>query len=89
MPDGPPATETAGSARRRPIEHHEGPLLVLGAPGTGKTELLAQRLAHLVGPAADPDLRPERVLMISSGHTTAGRLRERCEALVEGSFEEL
>jgi DNA helicase-2/ATP-dependent DNA helicase PcrA len=83
------ALESVDSPRRHAIEHGEGPLLVTGAPGTGKTELLARRLAHLVGPAGQPELRPEKVLAIASGRTTAGRLRERCEALVEGSFEEL
>ncbi|HET8566923.1 MAG TPA: ATP-dependent DNA helicase [Solirubrobacterales bacterium] len=77
--------EIAASERQRAIDHGEGPLLVLGAPGTGKTELLAQRLARLVAAGTGP----ERVLMIGAGRTSAARLRERCEALVEGSFEEL
>ena len=77
--------EDAATDRQRAIEHGEGPLLVTGAPGTGKTELLARRLAHLVAAGT----RPEGVRMVASGRTTAGRLRERCEALVEGSFEEL
>jgi DNA helicase II / ATP-dependent DNA helicase PcrA len=80
-----PITETTPSERRQATEHGEGPLLVLGAPGTGKTELLAGRLAHLVATGT----RPEDVLTIASGRTTAGRLRERCEALLEGPFEEL
>jgi DNA helicase-2/ATP-dependent DNA helicase PcrA len=67
------------------VAHGDGPLLIAGAPGTGKTELLARRLGHLVAAGA----RPESVLMIASRQATAGRLRERCEALLEGSFEEL
>src|SRR3954452_22132047 len=79
------STETAPSARRRAVEHGEGPLLVLGAPGTGKTELLARRLAHLVAAGTSP----EGVLMIPPRRATAERLRGRCEALLAGSFEEL
>jgi superfamily I DNA/RNA helicase/RecB family exonuclease len=71
--------------RQRALEHEEGPLLVVGAPGTGKTELLARRLVHLVSEG----IRPESVLMIGSGRVTAGRLRERAEALLPGPFEEL
>jgi len=85
MPEEQSTLENAGSERRRAIEHGAGPLLVVGAPGTGKTELLARRLAHL---AAD-GTRPEQVLTIASSRTTAARLQGRCEALLPGSFEEL
>jgi DNA helicase-2/ATP-dependent DNA helicase PcrA len=77
--------ESARSDRERAIEHGAGPMLVVGAPGTGKTELLARRLAHLAGTGT----KPESVLTISSGRTTAARLRAHCEALLTGPYEEL
>jgi DNA helicase-2/ATP-dependent DNA helicase PcrA len=67
------------------IAHREGPLLVLGAAGTGKTEVLARRLARL----AAEGIGPERVLVLASTRATARRLRERAETLLEGPFEEL
>ncbi|HVD39545.1 MAG TPA: ATP-dependent DNA helicase [Solirubrobacterales bacterium] len=85
MREDRPAAETAASERERAVAHEGGPLLIVGAPGTGKTELLARRLAHLVAAGA----RPESVLMIASRQATAARLRERCEALLIGSYEEL
>ncbi len=75
---------TEETAVERVAAHGEGPLLVVGGAGTGKTELLARRLANLA--AGDG---PERVLMIGSTRATARRLRERSEALLRGPFEEL
>jgi DNA helicase II / ATP-dependent DNA helicase PcrA len=83
--DQPPTAVEETDARASAIAHGDGPLLVLGAAGTGKTELLARRLAHLVGAGT----RPERVLVLASTRATARRLRERAEALLDGPFEEL
>jgi DNA helicase-2/ATP-dependent DNA helicase PcrA len=71
--------------RERAIAHGDGPLLILGAAGTGKTELLARRLARL----AAGGVAPERILVIGSTRATARRLRERAEALLPSPFEEL
>src|SRR4051794_13103912 len=81
----PPTAELEASDRERVVAHGEGPLLVLGAAGTGKTELLARRLARLVSDGAEP----ERVLVLGSTRATSRRLRERAEALLEAPFEEL
>jgi DNA helicase-2/ATP-dependent DNA helicase PcrA len=72
-------------AQERAVAHGDGPLLVLGAAGTGKTEVLARRLARL----AAEETGPEHVLVFAATRATAQRLRERVEALLDGSFEEL
>ena len=54
--------------------------------GTGKTEVLARRLARL---AADGGRRPSGSLVLASTRATARRLRERVEALLDGPYEEL
>lgn len=65
--------------------HRAGAMLLVGAAGTGKTELLARRLAELAAAGTGP----ERVLVIGSTRATARRLRERSEAMLQGPFEEL
>jgi DNA helicase-2/ATP-dependent DNA helicase PcrA len=80
-----PTAMVQEEGRERAIAHDEGALLVLGAAGTGKTELLARRLARLAASGTGP----ESVLVIGSTRATARRLRERAEALLEGPFEEL
>jgi DNA helicase-2/ATP-dependent DNA helicase PcrA len=85
MRDERPTAAVEADGRERGIAHGQGPLLVLGAAGTGKTELLARRLARLAATGTGP----EQVLVIGSTRATARRLRERAEALLEGPFEEL
>ncbi len=85
MGDEQPTAAVEVEGRERTIAHGEGPLLLLGAAGTGKTELLARRLARL----AAAGTAPERVLVIGSTRATARRLRERAEALLEAPYEEL
>ena len=85
MRDQPTADPIELDEREAATAHREGPLLVLGAAGTGKTELLARRLARLT----TGGLAPERVLMIGSTRPTARRLRARAEALLTGPFEDL
>jgi DNA helicase-2/ATP-dependent DNA helicase PcrA len=77
--------EGEAGGRRRAAAHAEGPLLVLGSAGTGKSELLARRLADL----AVAGTAPERVLVIGARRATARRLRDHCEALLDGPYEEL
>src|SRR3954452_1093284 len=72
-------------AQERAVQHGEGPVLLLGAAGTGKTEALARRLVALAG----EDLDPERILLFSSNRPTTQRLRQRLEAMLGRSCEEL
>ncbi len=72
-------------AQERAVQHGEGPVLLLGAAGTGKTEALARRLVALAGEGTDP----ERVLLFASNRPAAQRLRQRVEAMLGRSCEEL
>jgi superfamily I DNA/RNA helicase/RecB family exonuclease len=74
------------SAQEAAIRHAAGPLLLLGEPGTGKSEALARRLVRL---AADGGAAPDRVLLIAATRPGAERLRTRAESLLVDPYDEL
>jgi DNA helicase II / ATP-dependent DNA helicase PcrA len=72
-------------AQERAVRHGDGPLLLLGEAGTGKTEVLARRLASLAAAGMDPS----RALVLACSQAAAERLRRRAEELLEPPYEEL
>ncbi len=81
----PPNGHTPTDGQRRAAAHGEGPLLVLGPAGSGRSEALALRLEAL----ASRGVRPERVLVLTRSRTARSWLRERAEALLDRPHEEL
>ncbi|MEU1847570.1 ATP-dependent helicase [Micromonospora sediminicola] len=78
---------SAGGVRRRvdPVQaevvaHTDGPMLVVGGPGTGKTATLVEAVAARVAEGVDP----ERVLVLTFGRRAATELRHRIEARIAG-----
>jgi DNA helicase-2/ATP-dependent DNA helicase PcrA len=71
--------------QQRAIAWESGPLLLIGSPGSGKSEVLARRVARL----AEEGLGPERVIVLASSRATAKRLQRRVESLLDGPYEEL
>jgi DNA helicase-2/ATP-dependent DNA helicase PcrA len=67
--------------QRDAVIHSGSPLLVIGGPGTGKTEVLVRRVAHL----ADEGIEPHRILVVSAQQD----LRERVEVALERPHEDL
>ncbi|WP_327034088.1 ATP-dependent DNA helicase [Micromonospora ureilytica] len=85
-PDGVagPATAVGGSGWRvdrvqaEVVGHTDGPMLVLGGPGTGKTSTLVEAVAARVAEGVDP----ERILVLTFGRRCATALRQRIEARI-------
>ncbi len=65
--------------------HGEGPLLVLGGAGSGRSEALARRAAALAAGGVPAD----RVLVLTRSRAAAAGLRERIGALIDAAHEEL
>ncbi len=62
------------------VAHTDGPMLVVGGPGTGKSSVLVEAVAARVAEGVDP----ERVLVLTFGRRQATDLRRRIEARVAG-----
>ncbi len=67
------------------VNHDGGPLLLVGQAGSGKTEAVARRFARLAGDGG----AAERLLVFCARPSTAQRLTERVEMLLDGAYEEL
>jgi DNA helicase-2/ATP-dependent DNA helicase PcrA len=61
------------------IEHVHGPMLVVAGAGTGKTTVLARRIAHLIQSEA---ARPDEILAVTYTRNTAAELISRVAAIL-------
>jgi ATP-dependent DNA helicase UvrD/PcrA len=80
--------DTLNPDQRRAVEHgigtqHEdGPLLVIAGAGSGKTNTLAHRVAHLVVNGADP----RRILLLTFTRRAASEMTRRVERIVANAL---
>lgn len=71
--------EKLNTAQRAAACHGEGALLILAGAGTGKTNTLAHRVAHLIAEGANP----QRILLLTFSRRAAIEMTRRAQRIVE------
>ncbi|MBS0380305.1 MAG: ATP-dependent helicase [Proteobacteria bacterium] len=81
------------TAQRKAVTHgeplpekgwHNGPLLIVAGAGTGKTDTLAHRVAHLVINGVDP----ARILMLTFTRRAATEMRRRAHEITKKALDD-
>ena len=63
--------------QRRAVEHGPSPLLIVAGAGSGKTNTLAHRVAHLIVQGADP----RRIMLLTFSRRAAVEMARRVERI--------
>jgi len=75
--------DTLNSRQQEAAQFGSGPLLIIAGAGTGKTNTLAHRVAHLVLSGA----RPERILLLTFTRRAALEMTRRTQRIVGSGFQ--
>ena len=74
-----------GAEQAKVLTHRSGELIVRGGGGSGRSEVIAARLAALV----EGGVPPQWILVLTNTDAAANRIRTRADQLIDGSYEEL
>ncbi len=69
--------------QRQAVDTLVGPVMVIAGPGTGKTEILAMRVANIL--RKDGDVSPSEILCLTFTDAAAWNMRDRLTKLMGGN----
>ena len=62
------------SQQKKAVDNIEGPVMVVAGPGTGKTQVLAARIANIL---LKTDTKPRSILALTFTESAAKEMRQR------------
>ncbi|MSQ14871.1 MAG: AAA family ATPase [Dehalococcoidia bacterium] len=71
-------------AQQEAVRHTDGPLLILAGPGSGKTRVIAHRVAYLV---EELGISPYRIMAVTFTNKAAREMKDRVEELLGQAAE--
>ena len=75
MDDFLAAYKTLNTEQKRAVDTTEGPVMVIAGPGTGKTQVLALRIAHIL--RNETGTPPDGILCLTFTNAGVKAMRER------------
>ena len=70
--------------QKKSIEHFNGPCLVIGTPGSGKTKVITERVKYLV---EEKNIKNTNILVITFTKAAAVQMKKRYEAMASGEVK--
>ncbi|MCF8255001.1 MAG: UvrD-helicase domain-containing protein, partial [Bacteroidia bacterium] len=71
--------EALNQQQKNAVQHIEGPVMVIAGPGTGKTQILAARIARIL---LETDALPENILCLTYTDAGAIAMRKRLQDFI-------